>query len=68
MADIAGNRDALYLFGCHLLWHKTRNLSAYQELLAALDDPNPDIRRVAEVLLKRVSPRPQHREITVEVR
>lgn len=58
MSDNVGHRDPLYLFACHLEWRNHRNLSAYQELLAALDDPNQDIRLVAEVLLHRSSPRP----------
>jgi hypothetical protein len=59
MSDSVGQRDPLYLFACHLEWHDRRNVSAYQELLAALDDPDDSIRIVAEVLLRRNSPRPQ---------
>jgi len=66
MSEKTGNRNALYLFACHLLCHSSRNLSAYQELLAALDEPNCEIRTVAEVLLRRNSPRPQHSETSVE--
>jgi hypothetical protein len=51
-------RDPLYLFACHVLWHRERNLKAYQELVAALDDCDPKIRAVAEDLLPRASPRP----------
>jgi len=52
----------LYLFVCHLEWHGRRNLAAYEELLAALDDPDDKIRIVAEVLLQRSSPRPRPNE------
>ena len=55
--DPVPGRDSLYLFGCHLLWHHEGNVKAYQELVAALDDPDPDIRVVAESLLYRSSPR-----------
>jgi hypothetical protein len=41
----------LYLFLCQLEWRRTRNLAAYQELLAARDATDPDIRVVAEALL-----------------
>lgn len=58
MSENIAHRDALYLFACHLEWHSTRNLAAYQELLAALDDHNRDIRILAEVLLHRTSPWP----------
>ena len=50
--------DPLYLFACHLAWHQNRDVKAYQELVAALDDRNPDIRKVAENLLHRPSPWP----------
>lgn len=59
MSDNGGHRDPLYLFACHLECQNKRNLAAYQELLAALDDPNEEIRTVAEVLLHRSSPRPE---------
>jgi hypothetical protein len=58
MSDSVRQRDALYLFACHLAWHKKQNVAAYEELLAALDDSNENIRIVAEVLLQRSSPRP----------
>jgi hypothetical protein len=45
------DRDPLYLFACHLEWRSRGNLAAYQELLAALNDDDCDIRTVAEVLL-----------------
>ena len=57
MPDTIGRGDPLYLFLCHLEWHRTRNPAAYNELLAGLDDTDPDIRVVAEVLLHRHSPR-----------
>ena len=59
MSEKIGHRDALYLFACHLEWRTKRNLAAYQELLAALDDHDGDIRRLAECLLHRSSPRPE---------
>ena len=46
-------RDPLYLLVCHLEWRNRGNVAAYQELLAALDDPDNAIRVVAEVLLHR---------------
>ena len=52
-------RDPLYLFACHLEWRDKRNLAAHKELVAALDDPDEDIRQLAELLLHRSSPRPQ---------
>jgi hypothetical protein len=54
-----GTRDPLYLFACHLEWRDKRNVKAYQELVAALEDCNQEIRAVAEALLHRSSPRPQ---------
>ena len=59
MSEKIEHRDALYLFACHLEWLTKRNLAAYQELLAALDDHDGDIRRLAESLLHRSSPRPE---------
>ena len=55
-------RDPLYLFACHLEWWHKGKLEAYQELVAALDDDDEDIRIVAEKLLHRPSPRPPHRK------
>ncbi len=54
-------RDPLYLFACHLAWRYERNVRAYQEVVAALDDCDPDIRALAENLLHRASPRPEPR-------
>jgi len=51
-------RDSLYLFLCHVEWRNTRNLNAYKGLVAALDDHDPNIRQLAEALLRRSSPRP----------
>jgi len=56
-------RDPLYLFGCHLEWHQEGNIKAYQEMVAALDDTNPEIRALAENLLNRRSPRPDRKLI-----
>ncbi len=53
-----GNRDPLYLFVCHLEWRCHKDIRAYAELMAALDDPDQAIRRLAEMLLHRSSPRP----------
>lgn len=53
-----GGRDPLYLFACLLEWKHCGKLEAYQELVAALDDPKEEIRAVAECLLQRPSPRP----------
>jgi hypothetical protein len=52
-------RDPLYLFACHLEWRNRRNLEAHEELVAALDDHDRDIRELAELLLHRSSPRPE---------
>jgi hypothetical protein len=51
--------DPVYLFACHLEWRLRGDLSAYRELIAALDDSDPEIRAVAETLLRRPSPRPK---------
>jgi hypothetical protein len=58
-STIARTQDALYLFACHLEWHHGRSLGAYQALVAALDDSEIGIREIAELLLHRISPRPQ---------
>jgi hypothetical protein len=67
MSENIAHRDPLYLFACHLEWHTRRNLVAYEELLAALDDNDADIRSVAEALLHRSSPRPERTETSAEV-
>ena len=56
-ASPAAVRDPLYLFACHLEWRKHGNVRGFEELLAALDDPNEQGRLVAEALLGRLSPR-----------
>ena len=66
MSENIRHRDALYLFACHLEWHTRRNLAAYQELIAALDDHDDDIRCLAESLLHRNSPRPERTAAFVE--
>jgi len=66
MSENIAHRDALYLFVCHLEWRTKRILAAYQELLAALDDNDVDIRTVVEGLLRRSSPRPVRTETRVE--
>ena len=66
MSENLGHRDVLYLFLCHVEWRDKRNVAAYQELVAALDDPNCEIRDVAEVLLHRSSPRPEVTDTSVK--
>lgn len=66
MSDSGRQRDPLYLFTCHLEWHRRQNIAAYEELLAALDDSDENIRIVAEVLLQRSSPRPGLGEKSVD--
>ena len=58
MPETIGRGDPLYLFLCHLEWHRTGNVAAYQELLAALEDTDRDLCVVAEVLLQD-SPHPE---------
>ncbi len=53
------HRSPLYLFACYLEWCNKGSLDAYQELVAALDDCDEQIRSVAEDLLHRSSPRRQ---------
>ncbi len=60
--SVGVRRDPLYLFACHLEWRDRRNIKAYQELVAALDDPDEEVRAVAESLLHRSSPRPHQGE------
>ena len=66
MSEKIEHCDALYLFACHLEWNTKRNLAAYQELLAALDDQDGDIRNLAESLLHRSSPRPERTATGIE--
>ena len=56
-------RNPLYLFACHLEWRINRNLKAYQELVAALDDCDEKIRDLAQKLLQRCSLRPQDKNV-----
>lgn len=58
--DTSVSRDPLYLFACHLNWHRGGDLASYCELIAALDDHDEGIRAVAEDLLHRTSPQPRH--------
>lgn len=66
MSEKVGKRDILYLFACHVEWRIRSSMGAYQELLAALDDPHCEIRSVEEVLLRRNALRPQPSETTVD--
>jgi len=59
--DKTKGRDQLYLFLCHLEWRLHENVKAYQDIMAALDDCDPEIRLVAENLLHRSSPRPDRK-------
>lgn len=61
-----GIRIPLYLFVCNFEWRNKGNIDAYEELLAALDDPDERNRAVAEALLKRSSPRPRPGTASVE--
>ena len=60
------HREPAYLFACHLEWRDKGNVKAYQELVAALDDRNQEIRAVAETLLRRSSPRPKPKNTDYE--
>ncbi len=53
-------RDPIYLFACHVEWRDRRNLRAYNDLIAALDDRDQSIRVLAETLLHRSSPQPKN--------
>ena len=59
------DRDSLYLFLCHMEWRNRRNLAAYNELVAALDDSEPAIRELAQDLIHRQSPRPTRSDAVV---
>ena len=52
--------DALYLFACHVEWCTKQRLVEYNELLAAMDDHDCDIRVLAEELATRSSSRPTY--------
>ncbi len=56
-------RDPIYLFACHVEWRDRRNLHAYNELIAALDDRDQSIRDLAETLLHRSSPQPKSKVV-----
>jgi len=62
MPETMPDRDPIYLFLCHLEWRKHRRIAAYHELIAALDDHDPAIRKLAEDLIRRGSPRTRTRE------
>ena len=53
-------RDSIYLFACHLEWRDHQDLHVYHELVAALDDSEPNIRCLAEALLHRAVPYPNN--------
>ena len=61
--DATRGRDPIYLFACHLEWRDHRNLRAYHDLVAALDDPDQNIRCLAEELLPRSSPHPKSKTL-----
>lgn len=44
----ARGRKPLHLFACRLEWHRRGDIKAYQELVAALDDSDDQIRTLAE--------------------
>ncbi len=52
-------RDPARLFASYEQWRNGGNVSAYLELVAALDDSHDSIRELAESLLHRSSPRPR---------
>jgi len=56
-SDRAPARDPLYLFACLLAWRQEGDVTAYQELVAALDDGDPHVREAAEHFLHRPWPR-----------
>lgn len=56
------NSDPLYLFVCHLEWRTYAQVAAHNQLIAALEDPDPSIRELAKHLLRRRSSRPRNRE------
>jgi hypothetical protein len=67
MSKTTSCRDPLFLFVCYLEWHSKRHLAAYQELMAALDDPDCQIHTLAEDLLGRDSPYREPTDTTIEV-
>ena len=61
--EVTCARDPIYLFACHLDWRDRANLRAYLHLISALDDPDENIRLLAETLLHRSSPHPKGKVI-----
>ena len=60
MSERKETRDALYLFACHVEWCTKQSLVEYNELLAAMDDHDCNIRVLAEELATRSSSRPTY--------
>lgn len=54
-----GQPDAVYLFACHVQWNNHDDLKAYEVLITALDSNDEEVRKIAEALLRRKSPRPK---------
>lgn len=54
-----GQPNAVYLFACHVLWNNHADLKAYQVLITSLDSNDEEVRKIAEALLRRKSPRPK---------
>ena len=54
-----GRPDAVNLFAGHVQWRDYADLKAYQVLLTALDSNDEEVRKIAEALLRRKSPRPE---------
>ena len=54
-----GLPNSVYLFACHVQWNNHADLKAYQVLSTALDSNDEQVRKVAESLLHRKSPRPK---------
>ena len=52
-----GRPNAVYLFACHVQWNNYGDLKAYQVLITALDSNDEEVRKIAEALLRRKSPR-----------
>ena len=54
-----GQPNAVYLFACHVQWNNHADLKAYEVLITALDSNDEEVRKIAEALLRRKSPRPK---------
>ncbi len=54
-----GRPNAVYLFACHVRWNNYADLKAYRVLIRVLVSNNEEVRKVAEALLRRKSPRPK---------